>query len=51
MLLVLVLMLVCRVVVGGVVVGAVAAGCWYVGGVLLDDVDDLLFVVGCCWMY
>ena len=21
------------------------------GGVLLDDVDDLLFVVSCCWMH
>ena len=50
--LVLVLMLVWRVVVGCVVVGTVAVGCWMLvrGGVLLDDV--WLMVVGvdgeCC---
>jgi hypothetical protein len=48
-LLVLMLMLVWLVGVG--FVGAV--GCWMLvrGGVLLDDVDDLLFVVSCCWLY
>ena len=36
-------------VVGRVVVGAVAVGCWLLvrGGVLLDGVADLLLVVSC----
>ena len=48
--LVLVLILVWRVVVGCVVVGAVAVGCWMLvrGGVLLDDVDDVLVNGGWC---
>ena len=34
------------------VVGAVAVGCWILvrGGVLLDDVGDVMFDGGCCLM-
>ena len=36
-----------------VFVAMLGCGCWLLlgEGVLLDGVDDLLFVVSCCWLY